>query len=143
MRKSMLSWYRNYRLYWLAGAVLWLIVAAGTWPYAQTRGLPYLKTMVTWDEWVVAVLLLPWLTHFLLVGLGKATRGSRVNAAMQNIVVGGSLQALNDQVAAEFAPESNASPVGWVSRLTAVAVAVFALDLLVRAVFGLGWQPFV
>lgn len=143
MKRMLLSWYANYRLYGLAGALLWAFVAAAAWQYARVQGLPFLPTMVTWDEWTVAVLLLPRLWTFVLTGFSMMTRGSRVTTAMQNVMYGGSTQAVADQFAEDVAYESKVGGMGWGARLAATAAAVFALDLVVRAACGLGWQSFV
>lgn len=109
----MVAWNRRDRLMWMLGPAAWALLALAGWLHARITGLPVLPLILTYDEWFAALLLLPSL----------ATLG----ATMREPEHGGA---------------------GARSRLTLLrkghvpALTVFALDLLVRALFGLGWEPF-
>jgi hypothetical protein len=107
------AWYRRDRLVWMLGPAAWVLLALAGWLHARMTGLPVLPLILTYDEWFAALLLLP-----SLATLGAAAR------------------------------EPEHGGAGVRSRLTLVrmgyvpALIVFSLDLLVRALFGLGWEPF-
>ncbi len=143
MKRLFFRWFKQNRLYLLAGTLLWMIIAGASWQYARNSGKPYLPTMVTWDEWAVAVLLLPRLGTVFLKALNQMTRSSRMSTAVQNVMYGGRTEAVVREVHEDLAANANSAKAGWVSRLDAVTATTFVLDLLIRGVFGLGWQPFI
>lgn len=97
----------------MLGPVVWLLLALAGWIHARLAGLPVLETIVTYDEWFAALLLLP-----LLGTIGTSVRGPSRG---------------RDR------PDRPA----LVSMGFVLALIIFALDLIVRALFGLGWEPFL
>jgi len=84
------------------GLGCWVLCSGAAAFYAARFSLDLLPTIVTWNEWLIAIILIP---------------------ALLNV----------------GAPRVRARLV-WVRW---IAATVFAMDLLVRAFFGLGWQPFL
>jgi hypothetical protein len=105
---------RPYLIWLLVGVVVWAGLAAGAAAQARARGMAVWPAVVTWDEWLVAVAVIPRMILFVL----------------------GILQP--DDVAARWGKR----PVVWINMAAVAALVVFALDLAVRALFGLGWKPF-
>ncbi|MDB4896111.1 MAG: hypothetical protein JWN15_2373 [Firmicutes bacterium] len=96
------------------GVGLWIALAAGGGIWAAAAGRPVLPLIVTLDEWVAALFFLAPLLAFML-SLGRSE---------------------SPQAAAQVRFISVAVRLGW------AASAVFVLDLITRAIFGLGWKPF-
>ncbi|HLN61754.1 MAG TPA: hypothetical protein VK464_09400 [Symbiobacteriaceae bacterium] len=96
------------------GAGAWALLAAAGAAWAGSAGRPLLQTVVTVDEWAVAVLLLP---TVLLWVFGVVQRDELVRDGARKVV-------------------------GTAWGIGAVAMVIFALDLATRAAFGLGWKPF-
>lgn len=101
-------------LYALVGAGLWVVVFAGAYVYAGNHGLPLWPTVVTWDEWAVSVGLIP-------AGF----------AALLGIIRTDDLK-----------NRTGRRLVALAQRLALPLLVTFGLDLLTRAVMGLGWKPF-
>jgi len=114
MKEHLKQYWAGRWLILVGGVVLWGLLAAGAALFATMKGLPVWPVIVTWDEWVAALVTLP---MFVMAALGIFTpeefKGRRTRAVMRALYL--------------------VSP--------AVAV-VFVLDLISRAVLGLGWQPF-
>ncbi len=98
----------------LAGAGLWALVLAGAYAYATKHGLPLWPTVVTWEEWTVAVGLIPTAFTALLGIISTDDIKNRTGRQM----------------------------VALAQRLGGLLLVTYVLDLLTRAVFGLGWKPF-
>lgn len=110
--EGLTAWFRSYRIVWLLSPVVWVLLALAGGLHARMTGLPALELIVTYQEWFAALLLLP-----ILVTIGTTIRGpsrGRDKPYRPSLV-----------------------SMGYVLALT-----VFSLDLLVRALFGLGWEPF-
>jgi|GEM_PF-2109998 len=107
------NWVRNYR------PVLWIapaalvLIAVGGYTHARLSGLPVLETILTWDEWFAAILFLP------LV----ATIGTRLRGPSRGY-------------------DRPVRPA-LVSMGYVLGLLVFGADLLIRAMLGLGWDPFL
>jgi hypothetical protein len=86
----------------VVGLVCWVLCSVAAVAFASQSGAPWLPTIVTWNEWLVAIVLIPVLFSIGATGPRAAMRWAR-----------------------------------W------IAATVFGLDLLVRALFRLGWQPFL
>ncbi|HLN63228.1 MAG TPA: hypothetical protein VK464_16960 [Symbiobacteriaceae bacterium] len=98
----------------LAGAGLWAVVFAGAYAYAGKHGLPLWPTVVTWDEWTVAVGLIP-AAFAALLGISSTD---------------------------DVKNRTGRHMVALAQRLGGLLLVTYVLDLLTRAVFGLGWKPF-
>lgn len=105
---------RPYVGWLLLGVVAWLGLAVGAALQARSAGSALWPTVVTWDEWVVAIALVPRAILFILGIM------------------------MTDDVQARWGRRVT----GAINWLAWSALVVFALDLAVRAVFGLGWKPF-
>ncbi len=92
-------WVTPYSNYLWVGLFFWVLCSVAAAVYAAQSGLARLPTVVTWNEWLVAIILIPAL-------LGVGARGT----------------------------------LRWAKW---IAATVLGLDILVRAFFGLGWQPFL
>ncbi len=114
MRQGMPAWIRRRTGEMVAGVVLWLALATAGAGSANATGLPVWETIVTWDEWAVSLLLLPQ-GLFWLIAIVR--REDVANPFVRRLV-------------------SGARALAW------SALPLFALDLLTRAVLGLGWKPF-
>jgi len=114
MRRAWLVWGRRHTVDVLAGVGLWLILGAAGWSRAVRMGTSPARTVVTWDEWAAALLLLP-----LLGVLG----GAGVNAVRH-----------------EGHARAN---TGRLNRAMVAGGVVLALDLVLRVVLGLGWEPYL
>lgn len=112
MAQGVAAWFRSYRFVWLLGPVVWLLLVLAGWVHARLTGLPALELILTWQEWFVALLLLPY-----LLTMGTTIRGPGR---------GGDKPVRPSLVS-----------MGYVLALT-----VLALDLMTRAIFGVGWAPF-
>ncbi|HYG60695.1 MAG TPA: hypothetical protein VD902_21685 [Symbiobacteriaceae bacterium] len=97
-----------------AGAAVWAAVAVTAALFANASGRPVWPTIVTWDEWLVAIGLLPFLAMWLL---GIRDEEDFARPAARRVIR------------------------AFLSMGTGMLV-VFLLDILTRFVFGLGWKPF-
>lgn len=111
--QDLAAWFRSYRLVWMLGPVVWALLALAGLIHARLAGLPVWEVIVTWHEWFAALLWLP-----LLATIGTTIRGY-----------------------ARGRDRSDRPPL--VSMGYLLALIVFALDLAVRAILGLGWDPFL
>lgn len=109
----MAAWFRSYRTVWLLSPVAVVVLAVAGWIHARVALLPELPLILTYWEWCAALLLLP-----SLATLGIAIRGPRRGG------------------------HDRPSRPALVSMGYVLAMAVLSVDLLVRALFGLGWEPF-
>jgi hypothetical protein len=98
---------------WVLALALWALLGVVAWVHAQLAGLPARQLIVTYWEWSVALLLLPFLATIGTTIPGPNRRG----------------------------PDTPARPA-LISMGYVIALVIFSLDLLVRALFGLGWEPF-
>lgn len=96
------------------GAGAWVLLAAAGAAWAASAGRPLLPAVVTVDEWAVALLLLP---TVVLWAFGVVQQDELVRDGARKVI-------------------------GAARGIGAVAMVIFALDLMTRAVFGLGWKPF-
>lgn len=115
MENTAVKWLRDHRVAWIGGAGLWLLLAAIAVPYAIWRGNPVWRQVVTLDEWAVAIGLLIWMfRNFIPVpeAVGIAERPRVIRT------------------------------IWWFREITWALGFVFLLDLLTRAVLGLGLQAF-
>jgi hypothetical protein len=115
MADVLVMWLRDHRKAWAVGAGLWVVIAAAAVPYALWRGRPVWPQVVTLDEWVVAIGLLMWVFRSFIPA------PETVNIAERHKVVG---------------------LLWWMKELTWALGFVFVLDLLTRAVLGLGLKAF-
>jgi hypothetical protein len=114
MMQGIIHWGQQAGRALLPGAGLWVLLALGGGLYAWVQGGPVLPTIVTWDEWVAAVF---FLGPFIVFTMNVVHRGTRESRGEDRFV----------DVSA---------------RLGRAGLAVFLLDLIIRAAFGLGWKPF-
>lgn len=105
------DWMRERWLAWAAGVLLWIAVAGAATAYSRSHGLNAWQQVVTWDEWLVAVGLLP------RVLIPIFQKNEMKDPAARRVV-------------------------GWVGDFSWALLVVFLLDLIARAVLGLGWEPF-
>lgn len=98
----------------MVGAGAGLLIAIAAWLYARGQELPLWETVVTWQEWVAAILLLPTVLLRIVVLNPKADihskKAHRIVAVLHDIAL--------------------------------VALAIFLVAVLLRAVLGLGFKPF-
>jgi hypothetical protein len=111
MGEALVGWVKERWMAWAAGVLAWVLLALGASAYATSTGLDPWRLTVTWDEWVVAIGLLP----RLIVPIFRKSE-------------------MVDPVARRA--------VAWVGEFTWVLFVIFILDLVARAVLGLGWEPF-
>lgn len=114
MAQTLLPWWQARWKRIMVGIALWGALAAAAGAFAASRGLPLWETVVTWDEWFVAIALFVYVP----VALGGPTdEEMRLQPTKKKLI--------------------------YAVRATGlVLLVVFLLDLLVRLVFGLGWEPF-
>ncbi|MDF2629771.1 MAG: hypothetical protein K0R39_3602 [Symbiobacteriaceae bacterium] len=111
MGEALVNWLEERWPAWVAGVLAWVLLALGAAAYASAKGLDTWKLIVTWDEWVVAIGLLPRLA----VPIFRKS---------------------------EMADATARRVVSWAGEFTWVLFVILVLDLVVRATFGLGWEPF-
>lgn len=97
------------------GVLIWATVYFLAALAASRGGLPFWPTVVTWTEWVVAVGMMP--KFIALAALGMLSGRDVRNRVAQRVV-------------------------NNVNTLTLALLVTFALDLVVRGVANLGWEPF-
>lgn len=111
MAETLVDWVKDRWPAWAAGVLAWVLLALGAAAYATSNGLDAWKLVVTWDEWVVAVGLIP----RVLVPIFRKS---------------------------EVADPTARRVVAWFGEFTWVLFVILVLDLVARAVLGLGWEPF-
>ncbi len=113
MREGFAEWVRSYRTVLWIAPVALLMIALGGMIHARVAGLPVLETILTWAEWFAAILFLP-----IIATIGTQLRGPSRGVGQP-------------------------TRPALVSMGYVLALLVFGADLLVRAVLGLGWEPFL
>jgi hypothetical protein len=98
----------------LAGAALWAVVMAAAYVYAGQTGKPVGPTAVTWVEWAVAIGWLPMVFQLVMGILGMS----------------------------DVEHKTGRRVIGTFTSLSFVCLVAFLLDLVTRAVLGLGFEPF-
>lgn len=137
-------WLQEHRLRLTAGVLLWLLVSTVAWLQAARAELHPLETLVTWNEWAAAFLLIPFLLVTLGGGFRMATRAARLRTDMFNKGMVGGSPGVVDQATREEVMKGSAQRVGpLLGWMTWLGVVQFGLALVVRALFGLGWAPFL
>lgn len=102
MRATLSTWFGQHRLILLLGLAAWVLLSGAGLVHAQLVGLDPLQAITVWNEWFVALLIVPYF-------FGLAVHGRHPLLRQGYLVV----------------------------------LLVFALDLGLRAAFGLGWEPFL
>ena len=114
MAQTMVPWLQARWKRVVVGVGVWGAIAAAAGAFAASRGLPLWETVVTWDEWFVAAVL----AIYVPVVLGGASdEEMRLQPTKRRLVHA-------------------------VRASGMVLLVVFLLDLVVRLVLGLGWDPF-
>jgi hypothetical protein len=98
----------------VAGLSAGLLIAMAGWLYASGKGLPLWETVVTWQEWVAAILLLP--------------------TVLLRIIVLNPKEDIHSKKAHRI--------VAVLHEVALVALAIFLVAVLTRATLGLGFKPF-
>lgn len=143
MREWVIAWFRSHRHALAGGLVLWVLLALGAWAQASAAQSPILPAIMTWNEWAVAVMLLPGLATAGARGLDAVSRGGRARATMKGVIAGAGVSSVERHVAEETQRITDVGRPGLVRMLSTMAWVIFAVDLLLRAVFRLGWEPFL
>lgn len=112
MHRPLFRWLAAHRIPLLLALPVFGLLAAGASIHARTTQQPVLLLITAWAEWFVALLLLP----FPILAMGNWLAGRVLGV-----------------------PRKRLAPL---SAGYALALAVFALDLIFRAAFGLGWDPY-
>lgn len=103
-----------YQMHMGAGVILWVLLALTGWVLAGLQGQPVLPLMLTLQEWVAAVLLLP----AFLLAIVAIFQVRDVKAVWAQRMIRG------------------------IHLLSRMGATVFVLDILTRILFGLGFKPF-
>lgn len=143
MREWVAFGFRRHRSVLIGGLLLWALLAVGAVVQASAVKSPILPAIVTWSEWAVAVMLLPGLATAGARGLDAVSRGGRARATMEGVIAGAGVSSVDRHVAEEAQRIKSVGRPGWVRTLSTMAWVVFGVDLLLRAVFRLGWEPFL
>lgn len=143
MTQRIMAWLLHHRPALTGGLLLWGLLALGAWIRASGAQSPVLPAIVTWNEWAVALMLLPGLIMTGARGFDATSRAGRARATMEGVIAGAGIKSVDRHVHEEAQRLAGVGRPGMIRSLSIMAWVVFALDLLLRAVFGLGWEPFL
>lgn len=143
MKDWVVAGFKHHRTALMGGLVLWVLLAVGAWVQVSAAQSPILPAIVTWNEWAVAVMLLPGLATAGARGFDAVSRGGRARATMEGVIAGAGVSSVDRHAAEEAQRIKAVGRPGWVRTLSTMAWVIFAVDLLLRAVYGLGWEPFL
>ena len=125
---------RPWRPHVAIGAIIFASLSAGALAYATSHSRPLGPEVVTWCEWFVAVDILPAL---ILPGLA---RRAEIQAWVRRRM--GMAEEAESEATYEYRLQQRNALLRFCALLWIWGGTVFGLDLLLRALTGLGFDPF-